>query len=124
MSPLQFRHQPIQIADDQYLQQHLHHVQLIARYEPASFALRQHLVPRCCAMCEARHALLLQRSMLRCSAPCGKDLVRCAHAQTFLLLLAMNRFPAWRWQDCVQLQLAPRAFEPHRPQVLQQHHLR
>ena len=96
MSPLQFQHQLIQTANPQYLLQHLHRVQLIAQYEPASSGLRQHLVQQCCAMCEVHHEPPLQRLMLHCFAPYGRDLVRCAHAQMFLPLLATNHFLAWQ----------------------------
>ena len=123
MSQLQFQHQPIQTADDQYPRQHLHHVQSIAQYEPASFGLRQHLVPQCCAMCEARHVLQLRHLMLRCSAPYGRDLARCARARRFLPLLAVSHSLTLQWQDCVQLQSILRAFALHRPQGLPQRHL-
>ena len=123
MNQLQFLHQPIQTADDQYPRQHLHRGQLTARCAPASFVLHRHLVPRCFAMCEAHRVLLPQRLMLHCSAPCGKDLVRCVHARTFLLPQATNHFPAWQLQDCVQLQSTLHAFGPHQLQAPPQHRL-
>ena len=123
MSPLRFLHQRVQPADDQYPSQHLHHEQLIARCGPASSELRLHPARLCYAMCAIHHEPLQQHLMLRCFAPCGRDLVQCAHARTFLLLLAVNRFPAWRLQDCAQHQSVLHAFAQHRLQVLPQHHL-